>query len=125
MLYPGGLGSVRTCHRITLADFGYTEGFDRSGKEDRLYAFQLSEGVYIRKDVTLEGVGSLTFGELSDLDTSHAVPKQIHTLAFTGSMGANGCLCGPGPTNGLVYLHKKLFSACSSWRRAQSPGGGE
>ena len=85
MLYPGGPGSVRTCHGITLAVFGFTEGFDRSGKEDRLYAFQLSEGVYIRKDVTLEGVGSLTFGELSDLDTSHAVPKKIHTLAFTGS----------------------------------------
>ena len=29
--------------------------------------------------------GSLEFGELSDLDTSHAVPKRAHTLAFTGS----------------------------------------
>ena len=35
----------------------------------RLYAFQLSEGVYKRKEVTREGVGSLEFGELSDLDT--------------------------------------------------------
>ena len=35
--------------------------------------------------VTYAVVGSLTFGELSDFDTSHAVPKQIHTQAFTGS----------------------------------------
>ena len=28
---------------------------------------------------------SLKFGELSDLDTSHAVPKRAHALAFTGS----------------------------------------
>ena len=30
-------------------------------------------------------MGSPTFNELSDVDTSHAVPKPIHTLAFTGS----------------------------------------
>ena len=38
-----------------------------------------------KKEVTREGVGSLKFCELSDLDTSHAVPKRAHTLAFTGS----------------------------------------
>ena len=27
--------------------------------------------------------GSLKFGELSDVDTTYAVPEQIHTLAFT------------------------------------------
>ena len=37
-----------------------------------------------RKEVILEGVGSLKFGELSDVDTTHAVPEQSHTLAFTG-----------------------------------------
>ncbi|MCU7887054.1 MAG: hypothetical protein KZQ59_01420, partial [Candidatus Thiodiazotropha sp. (ex Lucinoma aequizonata)] len=68
-----------------MADLGDTEGFDRGGKEDRLYAFQLSEGLYKRKEVSLEGVGSLTFAELSDVDVSQAVPKQVHTLAFTGS----------------------------------------
>ena len=68
-----------------MADVGDTEDFDRDGKEDRLYAFQLSERVYKRKEVTREGVGSLKFGELSDLDTSHAVSKRAHTLAFTGS----------------------------------------
>ena len=60
-----------------MADFGDTEGFGREGKEDRLYAFQLSEGVYKRKEVTLEGVGSQKFGELSDIDTAHAVPKLL------------------------------------------------
>ncbi|MCU7813511.1 MAG: hypothetical protein KZQ77_20090 [Candidatus Thiodiazotropha sp. (ex Notomyrtea botanica)] len=67
-----------------MADLGDTEGFDKDGKENRLYAFQLSEGVYKRKSVTLEGVGSPTFGGLSDIDTSVAVPKQLHTLAYTG-----------------------------------------
>ena len=68
-----------------MADLGDTKGFDREGKEDRLYAFQLSEEVYKRKEVTLEGVGSQKFGELSDIDTSHAFPKRVHTLVFTGS----------------------------------------
>ena len=44
-------------------DLGYTGGFGREGMEDRLYAFQLSEGVYKRKKVTLEGVGLQNFGE--------------------------------------------------------------
>ena len=81
----GGPRSVRKCHGIALANFGDTKGFGREGKKDRLYAFQVSERVYKRKEVTLEGVRSQKFGELSDIDTSHAVPKQIHTLAFTGS----------------------------------------
>ena len=75
----------RKWHRIAVADLGDTEGFGREEKKDRLYAFQLSEWVYKRKEVTLEGAGSQTFGELSDIDTLHAVPKQSHTLAFTGS----------------------------------------
>ena len=41
--------------------------------------------MYKRKEVTPEWVESLKFGELSDLDTSHAVLKRAHTLAFTGS----------------------------------------
>ena len=85
MVDAGGPGSVRKCRRVALADPGDTDGFGRDGKEDRLYAFQLSEGVYKRKEITCEGPGSLKFGELSDLDTSHAVPKRAHTLAFTGS----------------------------------------
>ena len=85
MVDAGGPGSVKKCHGIALADLIDTEGFGRDGKEDRLCASQLSEGVYRIKEVTREGVGSLKFGELSDLDTSHAVPKRAHTLAFTGS----------------------------------------
>ena len=84
MVDAGGPRSVRKCHGIALADLGDT-GFGQEGKEDRLYAFQLSEGMYKRKEVTLEGEGSQKFGELSDIDTSHAVPKRIHMLAFTGS----------------------------------------
>ena len=84
MVDSGGPRSVRKCHGIALVDLSDTEGFSREGKEDRLYAFQLSEGVYKRNFVTLEGEGSQKF-ELSDIDTSHAVPKRIYMLAFTGS----------------------------------------
>ena len=58
MVDAGGPRSVRKCYGVDLADLGDAEGFGREGKEDRLYAFQLSEGVYKRKDFTLEGVGS-------------------------------------------------------------------
>ncbi|MEW8317035.1 MAG: hypothetical protein AB2691_00740 [Candidatus Thiodiazotropha sp.] len=85
MADAGGPGSVRKCPGVALADLGDTEGFGKDGAEDRLYAFQLSEGVYKRKEVTLEGVGSLKFGELSDVDVSQAVARRLHTLAFTGS----------------------------------------
>ena len=51
-------GGVRKCHGIALVVLCDTEGFVREGKEDRSYAFQLSEGVYERKEVTLEGAES-------------------------------------------------------------------
>ena len=41
--------SVRKCPGVALSDLGDVEGFDRSGEEDQLYAFQLSDGVYKRK----------------------------------------------------------------------------
>ena len=31
------------------------------------------------------GGGAQKLGEFSDVDVSHAVPRQLHTLAFTGS----------------------------------------
>ena len=68
-----------------MADLGDVEGFDRSGEEDQLYAFQLSDGVYKRKKFTpSEGIRSLKFEELSDIAISHAVPWRLHNLAFTG-----------------------------------------
>ena len=81
----GGPGSVRKCPGAALADLGDVEGFDRSGEEDQLYAFQLSDGVYKRKMVTpSKGIRSLKFEELSDVDISHAVLRRLHSLAFTG-----------------------------------------
>ena len=77
-----GPGSVRKCPGVALADLGDTEGFDKDGEENQLYGLQLSDGVYKRKKVTQEG--SLKFEELSDVDTSHVVPKRLHTLVFTG-----------------------------------------
>ena len=61
-----------------------TEAFDRDGKEGRLYALELSERMYTKYEVTLVGFWTLKFDELSDTDTQQAVPKRIHTLAFTG-----------------------------------------
>ena len=85
MVDAGGPGSVRKCTGVALADLGDVEGFDRSGEEDQVYAFQLSDGVYKRKKFTpSEGIRSLKFEELSDVDISHAVPRRLHSLAFTG-----------------------------------------
>ena len=58
MVDAGGPGSVRKCPWVALADLGDVEEFDRSGEEDQLYAFQLSDGVYKRKKFTpLRGLG--------------------------------------------------------------------
>ena len=68
-----------------MADLGDVEGFDRSGEEDQLYAFQLSDGVYKRKKLTpSEGIRLLKFEELNDVDISHAVQRRLHSLPFTG-----------------------------------------
>ena len=53
MVDAGGHGSFKKCPGMALADLGDVEGFDRSGEEDQLYAFQLSDGVYKRKKFTL------------------------------------------------------------------------
>ena len=45
----GGPGSARECPESALADLGDTDGFDKGGEEDQLYAFELSDGVYKRK----------------------------------------------------------------------------
>ena len=53
----GGPRSARKCLGLVLADLGDTEGFEKDGEENQLYAFQLSDGVYKRKKVIQEGVG--------------------------------------------------------------------
>ena len=84
MVDAGGPGTVRKCPGVVLAKLGDVEGFDRSGTEDQLYAFQLSDGVYkSKKFIPSEGIGSLKFEELSDVDISHAVPRRLHSLAYT------------------------------------------
>ena len=86
MVDAGGPGSVRKCSVVTLADLDDVEKFNRSGEEDQLYAFQLSKWVCKRKKVhPSEGIGSLKFEELSDVDISHAVPRRLHSL--TGIIG--------------------------------------
>ena len=88
MVDAGSPGSVRKCPGAALADLGDVERFNRSGDEDQLYAFQLFDGVYKRKKLPLsEGIRSLKFEELSDVDILHAVPRRLHSLAFTGANG--------------------------------------
>ena len=53
----GGPGSARKCPGVALSDLGDTEGFEKGGDEGRLYAFELSNGVYKRRKVT-EGGGA-------------------------------------------------------------------
>ena len=86
MVDTGGPDSVRKCPGIALADLGDVEGFDKSGEEDQLYAFQQSDGVFKRKKPPKshqrgDWVAKIRRVELSDVDILHAV----HTLAFTGS----------------------------------------
>ena len=86
MVDAGRPGSVRKCPGVALADLGDVKGFDRSGEEDQLYAFQLFDRAYKRKKFSpSEGIRSLKFKELSDVDISHAVPRRLHSFACTGS----------------------------------------
>ena len=57
MVDAGGPRSVRKCDEVALADLGDNEGFGREGKDDRLYAFQLSERVYKERKSPLNGWG--------------------------------------------------------------------
>ena len=54
MVDAGGHGSVRKSLGAALADLGDVEGFNRSGEEDQLYALQLSDGVYKRRNFESE-----------------------------------------------------------------------
>ena len=88
---------------MALSDLGDTEGFDKGGEEGQLYAFELSDGVYKRKKVTTqEGGGAQKLGELSDVDVSYAVPRRLHTLAFTGSRWV--AFADPVPTGWLIDI---------------------
>ena len=57
MVDAGGPRSVRKCHGVALADLGDTKGFGLEGKEDRLYAIQLSEGGTKERKSPLKGWG--------------------------------------------------------------------
>ena len=96
--------------------WGGFKGLDKSGEEDQLYALQLSDGVYKRKKFTpSEGIRSLKFEELSDVDISLVVPRRLHSLAFTGQMG---CLCRPCPTNRLAHGLENSVSIRCDWKGA-------
>ena len=96
MVDAGGPGSIRKCLGVALAGLGDVEGFDRSGDEDQLYAFQLSDEVYKRKKFIPSE--SLKFEELSGLP--RRTPSQCGFIALC-LLGANG-LPLQTPSNKLV-----------------------
>ena len=51
---------------------------------ERKTSFTLSSCQKKKKFTPSEGIRSLKFEELSDVDISHAVPRRLHSLAFTG-----------------------------------------
>ena len=117
MVDAGASGSVRKCPGAALADLGDVHGFNRSGKEDQLYAFQLSDEVYKRKKfIPSEGIRSLKFEELSDIDISHAVPRQPHSLAFTGDRWV--AFADPGQKNWLAHRLENRVSIRRDWKGA-------
>ena len=118
----GGPGSARKCPRLALADLGDTQGFEKDGEEGQLYGLQLSDGVYKQKKVvTQEGGGVQKLRELSDVDVSYAVPKWLHTLAFTGEQV--GRLCGPHSRNGLACGRQSFGSLRGDGPAAQDSEG--
>ncbi|MEW8689175.1 MAG: hypothetical protein AB2556_25415 [Candidatus Thiodiazotropha sp.] len=50
-----------------MADLGDVEGFSRNGEEDQLYAFQLADGVYKRKEGIISSNGSTSMQANLDL----------------------------------------------------------
>ena len=86
----GGPGSARKCPGLALADLGDTEGFEKDGDENQLYAFQLSDGVYKRKKVvTQEGSGARKLSELSDVDVPYAAPGGSTRWRSLGASGSH------------------------------------
>ena len=85
MAEAGGPGSARKCPGLALADLGYRRIREGWGGGTAVWPPAVRRGVQTKKIVTQEGGGAPKLGELSDVDVSYAAPRQLHTLAFTGS----------------------------------------
>ena len=83
MADAGGAGCVRKFHGVTLADLGDVEGFGEDGEEISYMLFSWRMGCTDEK-LPQEENGPPKFEELSDIDITHATPKRVHTLVFTG-----------------------------------------
>ena len=73
-------------------------------KAERKTSFTLSNclmGSTKEKEVhPSEGIGSIKFEKLSDVDISHAVPRRLHSLAYTGSK----CVAFADPLQQIGWL---------------------
>ena len=84
MVDSSGPGIPRKCNTIALCDLGDTEGFE-PGVEDKVYALQLKEGVYVRKEVVFTPSPTpppLAFGDLSDVDLTGSAAHKRYDLAL-------------------------------------------
>ena len=84
---PGASDNIKVCTTLGISDLGDTIGFDDPGKENQLYAFQLEDGTYKRKEISANGDGGgggpQTFGELSDVNLEAAVSNKPYQFVLT------------------------------------------
>lgn len=80
MADAGGPGNNRKWHGVALADLVDKEGFDGTRRKIDCMFFSCLRVFIKEKKTTLK-----VWGELIDIDTSNAVPKRIHMLAYTWS----------------------------------------
>ena len=110
----GGPGSARICHGVALADLGDTEGFEKGGEEGRLYAFELSDGVYKRKKVA----------EARRVDRRRRFICRPETASYAGVYWEQvDHLRRPHTTNGGADRHSDLLSLRRNGARIQVSEG--
>ena len=108
MVDAGGPGSVRKCPGRLWPTLVTLKG---SIEAERKTSFTLSSCVMgstkEKKFTPSEGIRSLKFEEMSDVDISHAVPRRLHSLAFPGDKGV--AFADPVQQTGW-FIDKKIAS---------------
>ena len=85
MVESSGPGIPRKCNTIALCDLGDTGGFGEPGVEDKVYALQLKDGVYVRKEVVFTPPPTVitpAFGNLIDVDLTDSTAHKRYDLVL-------------------------------------------
>ena len=80
---------------------------------ERNICFQLSDGVYKRTQITQEGIGSLKFGALDDVDVSYAFENRVLTFVYANMKWV--AFCGPPLTDGMGNCREDQLSVRHNW----------